>query len=493
MSQAEHYVFAHRSNLAEGNERQRHCRDSRRPSVPGAGSGRAVAGAGGVRYSNALSAARDVAEVPSSPMLDLLIAERPHPDALPVESLLPSLSVGEVTRRIKTTLEWDEILSDVWVRGEVTQLTRAASGHLYFTLKEGESVLRACMFRSDAWRAASVGAAPRAGDMVVAHGRISVYEKRGDYQLIVDDIKSSGVGALHLEFAALKERLTAEGLFDAGRKRPLPFLPKRVGLVTSPAGAALQDMLRVLRERMPALRIVLIPALVQGPEAPESIAGALARANGRPDLDLVIVARGGGSLEDLAAFNTELVARSIRACLHPVVSAVGHETDFTIADMAADIRAATPTAAASIVCPDAAELLALVEDLTARLQRSARSGIGLARERLHAVASRPALARPELLSARPRERLAMLDQELEAAMTRRLERTWSLLQATMGRLNALSPLAVLERGYASIWRDRDGAPVRQASDAPPGEVVRIQLATDGITAQVLPSGEETAP
>ncbi|HEX7593763.1 MAG TPA: exodeoxyribonuclease VII large subunit, partial [Anaerolineae bacterium] len=292
--------------------------------------------------------------------------------------LAPTLSVAQLVRQIKDVVESDEVLRDVWVRGEVSNFIQAASGHLYFTLKDRDAGIKCVMWRTDAARVFKL---PANGDAIDVHGRVSMYEARGDVQLYVDEIKLAGAGALWQEFERLRARLDAEGLFAAEHKRALPQFPRTIGVVTSREGAVFHDICNVLRRRYPLVEILLAPTLVQGESAAPKIVGAIETIN-QFDIDLLVVARGGGSIEDLWAFNDERVARAIYASRVPVISAVGHETDFTIADFVADVRAPTPSAAAELAVPDARELRAGVRVYAQRLARLTRDRIGAARVEL---------------------------------------------------------------------------------------------------------------
>ena len=278
-----------------------------------------------------------------------------------------SWSVAEVTRYLKDLLEFDHNLADLWVQGEVSNFSQPRSGHLYFTIKDGNSSLKCVMWRSMAQRQRYL---PRDGDAIEVHGSISIYEASGQYQLYADTIRPMGEGALYQEFLRLKTQLEAEGLFDEERKRPIPDWPRRIGIVTSPTGAALRDMLNTLRRRYPLIEVIIAPSPVQGDAAPPGIVSALRSLNSTANPDVILVARGGGSIEDLWAFNDESVVRAIAASNVPVISGVGHETDFTIADFVADLRAPTPTAAAELATPDRADLMVALNDQYKRLIRA---------------------------------------------------------------------------------------------------------------------------
>lgn len=384
------------------------------------------------------------------------------------------LSVSEVTERVKALLESDEELADVRVAGEISNLSRPASGHVYFTLKDAGAQIRCVMWRSAAVRLRRL---PANGDAVIARGHISVYERDGQYQLYVDSLAAAGLGDLYQEFERLKAKLEAEGLFDAARKRPLPAFPRVLGVVTSPTGAAFQDILNVLRRRFPLIEVVLAPALVQGDEAPPQIAQAIQTLND-PALrcDVILVARGGGSLEELWAFNDERVARAIAGSRVPVVSGVGHEVDFTLADFAADVRAPTPSAAAEIITPDIVELRQSVDALSAELNEAMQARIDAARADLETLRRALRMLSPLGQLTRSREQVQALRARLDAAVTSRLGLWRAQLDGLRGRLQAVGPEATLARGYAIVQRDRDGAVVRSAGDVAAGDALTVRVA-----------------
>ena len=391
------------------------------------------------------------------------------------------LSVSEVTARVKEVIACDDLLADVRVAGEVSNLSRPASGHLYFTLKDEGAQLRCVMWRSYAARLSRL---PRNGDAVIARGRIDVYERDGIYQLYVEALVGQGIGDLNAEFERLKQKLQAEGLFDAARKRPLPRFPRALGIVTSPTGAALQDILNVLRRRYPLLEVYLSPTLVQGEDAPEQIVRAIQRLNDAGCCDVILVARGGGSLEELWAFNDERVVRAIAASPTPVVSGIGHEIDYTLADFAADVRAPTPSAAAEIITPDINDLrlqvdamsLTLTETMQARLTR-ARAGLSTLQRALR-------LLSPFNQLARQRERLDEARARLAAALAHRLAVLRLRLDGLRARLEGVGPMATLARGYA-IVRDADGRTVRSVRAVQRGARLQITVADGSFDAQAL--------
>ena len=387
------------------------------------------------------------------------------------------LTVTELTRQIKNALEGN--FPAVAVRGELSGVSKPASGHLYLTIKDDGAQLRGVMWRTKASR---LRFDPANGTEVIAVGAIDVYPPRGAYQLLCDDLLPVGMGPLELAFRQLHERLAGEGLFDADRKKPLPELPSRVAIVTSPTGAAVRDMLQVLARRWRALDIVIIPASVQGDAAPGQIAAGLAAADAL-GVDVILCGRGGGSLEDLWAFNDERVARAIAACRPPVVSAVGHEIDVTIADLVADVRALTPSEGAERIVPDAADVLAGLEGASSRLTMLMQSRLVGAQRELQSLADRRVFTRPLDRIAAAAADLDDRQQRLLSAINHRVVDSRSELQGLAGRLDALSPLGVLARGY-SLTRTEDGRVVQAASDVASGDEIETTLA-DGTIKSVV--------
>jgi exodeoxyribonuclease VII large subunit len=388
---------------------------------------------------------------------------------------LPGLgtwTVSQLTDHIKDLLEFDADLQDVWLEGEVSNLTRSTAGHLYFTLKDRAAALNCVMWRSSA---AQLGWLPQQGDAVVAHGRVSVYTARGVYQLYVDHLQPAGLGDLHGRFEELRDRLKAEGLFDVERKQPSPPFPRVLGIVTSPQAAALRDVLNVLRRRYPLVRVLLAPTLVQGEQAPAQIVSALQILDDRKDVDLILLVRGGGSLEELWAFNDERVARAIAACRHPVVSGVGHETDFTIADFVADLRAPTPSAAAELAVPDQEELRQRLQAWTAQLAAHMNRRQREAREAL--VQRQRALQRasPQARIDTDRQRVDEFVRRGSRALAHTLSLHRSGVAGFRARLAALSPDATLQRGYAIVRRAESGLVVRSVQEVQTGDRLAIQV------------------
>lgn len=359
------------------------------------------------------------------------------------------ISVSDITRQIKSSLELR--FPRVWIQGEISNFKRHTSGHLYFTLKDEGAQISATMWRS---RAGSLLFAPEDGMKVIARGGITVYPPRGSYQIDVDQLTPVGVGELQVAFERLKQKLASEGLFDESRKRPLPELPSRIGVITSPTGAALHDIRTVLNRRFPAIELILIPVRVQGPGAAEEIAGAIQDMNRYGEIDVLIVGRGGGSLEDLWAFNEEIVARAIYASDIPVVSAVGHEIDFTIADFVADLRAATPSAAAELVVPDRVELLELIRNNEYTMRQALGQLISAGKERIASLLASYALNRPKDMLREYVQRVDELHRNLGMSMTHGYQRSRQDVESLSKRLAGLGPQNVLKRGYAIIHGDR---------------------------------------
>jgi len=436
----------------------------------------------------------------------------------------PAVSVSDLNRMARSLLE--QGIAKLWVEGEISNLARPASGHIYFSLKDEKAQIRAAWFRQNQ-RGPAIRF--RDGDKVFAYGRVSIYEARGDYQLIVERLEAAGEGVLKQRYEALKRKLAAEGLFDAERKRPLPALPGRIGVITSPSGAAIRDIVTVLGRRFPAVPVVVYPAAVQGEAAPGELLAALATAIRRAECDVLIIGRGGGSLEDLWAFNDEALARAISDCPIPIVSAVGHEVDFTIADFVADVRAPTPSGAAELVVPDASDWLHRITALAARIARVGQREVFDRAQTLDWLARRLRLASPAATLERQRDQLRENRSRLAAAMRQRLfeqrdslhglragllqtspalrlQRTIAQLEALKQRLvsitgkrvsqadsrlavlaralNSVSPLATLDRGYAIVQDARTGRALLKASDVAAGDEIHARLAEGRLRASV---------
>jgi exodeoxyribonuclease VII large subunit len=377
----------------------------------------------------------------------------------------PVWTVSNITRYLRELLDSDETLQDIWVQGEISNLSRPVSGHIYFTLKDNSSSLRCVMWRNAALRMLSM---PRDGEAVEVHGNFSIYEAGGQYQLYADTIRSLGEGALYQEFLRLKARLEAEGLFDPARKRSLPHRPQRIAIVTSSTGAALRDILNTLRRRYSLAAVFISPTPVQGSEAPPGIIAALEAAVRVANPDVIIVARGGGSIEDLWAFNDEAIARAIAACPIPVISGVGHETDFTIADFVSDLRAPTPTAAAELATPNLADLAADLQDAVDRLARSTQQIIEKYRWQLLQAEGRLRQHSPRTRLLSDRQRLDDLQHRAALGLHHNLVLLRAHLVSHQQRLYALNPSQVLQRGYA-ILRAADGRTIKSITQVVPGE------------------------
>ncbi len=396
----------------------------------------------------------------------------------------PRLTVSEFTRRVRRLLEGDKALQDVWVQGEISNFSRPASGHLYFTLKDAGASLRCVMWKGDALR--TRGMPLNDGLSVEAHGKVGLYEPSGQYQLIVDILRPAGEGALYAEFMRLKAVLEAEGLFDPARKRPLPQFPHKIGIVTSATGAALRDMLNVLRRRLPLVDVTLAPSLVQGEDAPAALVAALQKLNTTCQPDVILLARGGGSIEDLWAFNDERVVRAVAGSVAPVITGVGHETDFTLVDFASDLRAPTPTAAAELATP--ITLDDLEDALRASLERLGESMTRQMAERRQGLNA----LNVALKFYSPARRLMTEQQRLDDSLRRmarglnaRLALEAAHLTGWRDRLESLNPLAVLQRGYAVVSRLEDGRVVVTAQDAPAGSNLCIRLAQGSLDVSVI--------
>ena len=392
-----------------------------------------------------------------------------------------AFSVQEITQYIHELFDADNILADVRVLGEVSNLTKARSGHWYFTIKDARAQLRCVMFKG---RAQYVRLDVQAGDEIIVQGRVSVYDARGEYQLYAESIEAvGGVGDLHAQFEALKAKLDAEGLFDPESKRELPVFPRRIGIVTSPTAAAYQDMLNVFRRRFPLLEIVLSPTLVQGVEASPQIVAALQRLDGIPGIDLIILARGGGSLEDLWCFNDERVARAIAASRAPVITGIGHETDFTIADFVADRRAPTPSSAAEVATPNREELLLdldrLMLDTSTALERivvDRRRGLQGAQRGLR-------YGSPARQIAQMREQLTSLRRAMRGSGLGGLERRGERLDAKARLLDAADPRRILARGFAVV-SDGAGTVIRSARQVQAQQRLQVRFHEDQIKVRV---------
>ncbi len=386
------------------------------------------------------------------------------------------ITVSQLNRYVKSVLEGDPHLAAVYISGEISNFTlHYKSGHMYMSLKDESAAVRAVMFRGNASKLAFK---PEDGMRVIVRARVSLYEAGGSFQIYIDDMQPDGVGALQVAFDQLKKKLGEEGLFDESRKRPLPPYPSRVGVITSPTGAAVRDILNVLGRRYPLARVVFCPVLVQGEGAAASIADAIARFGAADAADVLIVGRGGGSMEDLWAFNEEIVARAVAASPIPVISAVGHETDFTICDFVADLRAPTPSAAAELAVPDRLRLAAAVESLYSRLVTACRTRVQNGEQQLRRLAEKRCLSAPQYFVEEQMLRLDYLTRRFAAAASRQVGDEQRRITAMASKLDALSPLKVLGRGYAIPYR-ADGQTLASIEQVSVDDTISLQI-TDGV-------------
>jgi exodeoxyribonuclease VII large subunit len=386
-----------------------------------------------------------------------------------------AVTVSELTRYIREMFEVDYRLQDIWVQGEISNLSRPSSGHVYFTLKDSGAAIKCAMWRNSVTPNVQ---RLREGDAVLAHGKISVYEVQGSYQLYVDAIQTAGVGDLYQQFERLKAQLQAEGLFEPDRKRTLPTVVHAIGIVTSPTGAALQDMLNIIRRRWPLLQVVLAPTPVQGDDAPPKIIAALERLYQRDDLDAIIIARGGGSIEDLWCFNDETVARTIARSPVPTISGVGHEVDFTIADFVADVRAPTPSAAAELITPDQEEVRPTLEAYAATLNAILSDRIRQHRLRVQLNERTLTHLSPRVKLANARQRLDDASSKMQDAVKHSLILKRERVNSWLAQLNAYNPLNVLARGYAVVRKESTGEVVRSVAQVTAGEHLTVRV-SDG--------------
>jgi len=406
-------------------------------------------------------------------------------DSGQANALAGAITVTQLNRQVKTLLETG--LTRLWVEGEISNLAKPASGHLYFSLKDKTAQIRAAFFRQRQ-RGPTIGL--KNGDQVLVFGRVSIYEARGDYQLIVEQVEPAGEGALKRQFEVLKKMLAAEGLFDEERKQDLPELPTRIGVITSPTGAAIRDIISVLGRRFPSIPVVIYPTAVQGDAAVPELIAALETAVRRDECDVLIMGRGGGSLEDLWAFNDEKLARAIADSPIPIVSAVGHEIDFTIADFVADVRAPTPSGAAELIVPDRDDWLRSVNSLAARIARLSQRAIEDRGQTLDWLARRLAQSSPSAMLQRSATRLSDSKRRLSAAARSAVADSTHRLELAMRGLHAVSPLATLERGYAIVEDASTGKVLLRASDASPGNDVRARLSHGELIATVTSIKDE---
>ncbi|GAB6990411.1 exodeoxyribonuclease VII large subunit [Paenibacillus pini] len=441
-------------------------------------------------------------------------------------------SIKDLSRYIRMKLDSDNVLSDVWIRGEISNFTHHSSGHMYFTLKDEASRIKAIMFASHNQRLPFV---PKEGAKVIARGNVTVYERDGQYQFYATQMQPDGIGSLYLAYEQLKKKLDDEGLFSADRKRRIPAFPQTIGVITSPTGAAVRDIIITLERRYPQARVILHPVLVQGAGAAPAIVRAINNMNRMEEADILIVGRGGGSLEELWAFNEESVARAIRSSEIPVISAVGHETDFTIADFAADLRAATPTAAAELAVPNTAELKGQIRQQQRLLRQSLQQRVLRSRQRLSALQRSSVLVHPRRYMLQHAERLDMLRQRLTGTLQNRsklqrerqarihhalmrynpkeqmisarqrtevnrkqllqsmqaiIKDNQSRMRTSIRQLDALSPLKVMSRGYSLVYDEQQDRLIKSLGDVQLGDQIQIKVSDGQISAQVWAKKED---
>ena len=386
---------------------------------------------------------------------------------------MPTYTVSQLNAHVRAQLESD--YRDLWVEGEISNLSRPASGHHYFTLKDDAAQVACALFKGNTFGLRLPARELANGLAVRVHGRATLYEPRGSYQLILDQIEAAGIGALEAELKRRRELLAAEGCFDAARKRPIPPDPRRIGIITSASGAAIHDALTTLRRRNPLVGVILYPSLVQGELAPAQLISQIHTANRRAECDTLLLIRGGGSLEDLWAYNDPALIRAIAASRIPVISGVGHETDVTLADLAADLRAPTPTAAAAHSCPDLAGRVQTLAHLAERLRQAARRQQQQRQQHLHHLAHRLHQQSPQRQIRTAQQRADQLGERLHAATRRRCESEQARLHALMQQLHQLSPLNILQRGYA-LASNADGKTLTRSDAVQPGEKISVRLA-----------------
>lgn len=391
----------------------------------------------------------------------------------------PILTVSQITQYIKAMFSSDVLVQSISVRGEISNLVERG-GHMYMTLKDEGAVIKAVIFRSSL---AKIKFRPENAMKIVAHGRINVYEQSGQYQLYIDMLEPEGIGALAQAYEQLKKKLEAEGLFDIKYKKKLPQIPSTVGVITSPAGAAVRDIINIMTRRFPLSKMLLYPSLVQGDGASRQLAEAVRYFNRTRSVDVIIIGRGGGSIEDLWAFNDESLAREIFASEIPVISAVGHESDFTICDFVADMRAPTPSAAAELAVPDSAELESRILSFESRMKSTLAGRLTRARKELDSFRSRRVMRTPSALFDDKNMRLAAVTEKLESAYGKIISDKKAEFSKKISQLEALSPLAVLSRGYAVALDEKDSL-VRSVSDVKEGEKITIRVSDGRIIAEV---------
>ena len=391
-----------------------------------------------------------------------------------------ALTVTQLNNYIKALMDGDYLLSSVAIRGEISNFKLHSSGHMYFTLKDEGSEIAAVMFRG---RASTLKFRPQSGMRVTVYGQVTVYEATGKYQIYVNTMVNDGAGAMYEQYMRLLAELRAEGLFDKERKKPLPKFPKRIGIVTSPTGAAVRDMINVTGRRFSGAELVLSPALVQGVDAPADLCRALTLLDTAGDCDVIIIGRGGGSAEDLWAFNDEALVRTVAACNTPIISAVGHETDTTLCDYAADMRAPTPSAAAEMAVPDSTALLRLVDERSEAIEGRMRDTLAGYFNRVESMSARLEALSPTARLEKDRARVRAAAEMIDARMRAELERKRLMLSAAVGRLEDVNPLAVLQRGYG-MTLDKEGHVVSSVNTLSVGDKVTVRLSDGSVSAVV---------
>ena len=392
-----------------------------------------------------------------------------------------AVTVTQLNEFIKRLIEGSAPLSDVFVKGEISNFkNHYGTGHFYFTLKDDGGLIRAVMFKSMASRLPFM---PENGMKVILHGRVSAFVRDGQYQIYADSMEPDGVGALYIAFEQLKRKLEGEGLFAESRKKPLPKIPTRVGIITSATGAAVRDMINVAGRRFPYAKLILFPALVQGPDAPAQLIEGVQYFNRTSAADVIIIGRGGGSIEDLWAFNNEELARTVAASKIPVISAVGHETDFTICDFVADRRAPTPSAAAEIALPETAELKRKIENIVSRECAVLTQVIARHRDQLNNLAASRALTNPMNVLDDKRMQIASLSERMALAEMNTLSLLDARMRASVGKLDALNPLSILSRGYSAVYGN-DGSIIKSASQMEIGQTVTLHVADGEADAEI---------
>lgn len=392
-----------------------------------------------------------------------------------------AITVTELNEYIKSKIDGDRFLSNIAVKGEISNFTNHyKTGHFYFTIKDEGSLIKAVMFRSAASKITFV---PENGMKIVARGRVSAFVRDGQYQLYCESMEPDGIGALYFAFEQLKKKLSGEGLFDESRKKPLPKIPTRIGVITSPTGAAIRDIINILGRRFPYAKVVLYPALVQGAEAAPSLIAGMNYFNSQNNVDVIIIGRGGGSIEDLWAFNDETLARTVAASHIPTISAVGHETDFTICDFVADRRAPTPSAAAELAVPETHELMHKIDNIIGRMSLILSRKLENGRQVLDFYKNQGIFAYPERMFEERKMRLLMLGQNLEASINTKILSDRGVLSQNVAKLEALSPLGILSRGY-SVVTDKDGNVVSSIDSVSTGDKLALRLSDGTVNATV---------